>query len=314
MINTYERPEPLNRCLEALARQPGLSQAEVIVVDDGSGADFKAIERHWRSKLPLTYTKIRHAGRSAARNRGARAAAGRRLIFLGDDVLVRPGWLDRHLTSGHDDPRLAVLGPYPLKPPPGGEPASATYLRLADPMPWDQLRSAGEVGFAFFGTGNLSMDRQMFLDLGGFDERFTEYGWEDIDLGYRFHRAGGRLIFDPEARAVHAHPALSRADLWRREFAVGVTAYQFWAKWRHEDLRFMKFWADAPRPGPAWRRAVGRAVIELLERLAPGSPWLPRLYERLIYSYRHAGLAEGIRRYGPPPATSAEPQPLGSAS
>ena len=298
VINTYERPESLSRCIGALSRQRGIDEVEVIAVDDGSRGDFKAIERNWKTKLNFRYLKIRHSGRSAARNRGVAAAKGDRIIFLGDDVIAKRGWLERHLNYGADDRLIAVLGPYPLQlKTANGRAASAAFRRFADPVNLDSVEDRRNLGFSYFATGNLSMDRELFNEIGGFDERFKRYGWEDVDLGYRFERAGGRLIYDEKAQAVHAHPAMRRAELWEREFSMGVTAFQFWSKWRNEDLDFMKFWGEGEQPGPAWRRALGRAAIEGMERIAPNSELLGKLYERLVYSYRHAGVAEGRRLF-----------------
>lgn len=290
VINTYERPLQLGRCLDALARQKGIEDAEAVVIDDGSRADFKAIERLYSTKMNLRYVKIRHAGRSAARNRGAREAKGERLLFLGDDVIVRPGWLERHLGRGAGQPKLAVLGPYPFE---GAEKYPPAFRHWLDSVHLERIPDPDDVGFEFFVTGNLSMDRAMFLEIGGFDERFKVYGWEDIDLGFRFVRAGGKIVYDENAKAAHAHPPMTRRELWRREYESGLTAWQFWMKWQCDEIRFMKFWDErGPQPGPAWRRAAGRVVIGYTERLAPNSAALPRLYERLVYSYRHLGARE----------------------
>lgn len=296
VISTYNRPESLSRCLEAVSRQKGIDEIEVVIVDDGSDGDFKAIERNWKTKLNLKYVKIRHAGRAGARNRGVKAASGERIVFLDDDIMVRPGWLERHRAV--DDRLVAVLGPYPIQPDKKGPPASKIFQKITDPVRFELIKDPQNAGFPFFVTGNLSMDRSVFDEIGGFDERFKYWGWEDIDLGYRFERAGGRLVFDELAKAVHAHRTMRRRDLWAREFAAGITAYQFWSKWRNEDVAFMKFWGDAPSPGAAWRRTVGAILIEILERVAPNSALLERTYERLIYSWRHAGVAEGMRLYG----------------
>jgi hypothetical protein len=41
------------------------------------------------------------------------------------------------------------------------------------------------------------------IKVGGFNEAFTIYGMEDIELGYRLERAGSRMMFAPDAAAVH---------------------------------------------------------------------------------------------------------------
>ena len=55
-----------------------------------------------------------------------------------------------------------------------------------------------------FYTCNLSMSREAFAAVGGFDERFPYPAYEDVELGWRLGQRGFRLVFDPEALAFHA--------------------------------------------------------------------------------------------------------------
>jgi glycosyltransferase involved in cell wall biosynthesis len=297
LINTRNRPRQLQRTLEALAHSPGNAPGEVIVIDDGGAADLAPIARELADRLPLRVERIDHAGRAAARNRGLALAAGRRILFLGDDVVAQPGLLAAH--AAESDPRVAVVGPYPLARPTGSPP----FRRWAEPNPQQKIEDRTDAGPFFFATGNLSMDRAFALELGGFDARFARYGWEDIDLGLRFHRAGGRLRFDPAAGALHEHPPMTRPDLWRREREMGYTAFQFAEKWRADApdwVARMIFWDDpaALRPGPVWRRALGKGAIGLLDAIAPGSALNARLYERMVFAHRLEGVAEAWRDAG----------------
>jgi glycosyltransferase involved in cell wall biosynthesis len=56
-------------------------------------------------------------------------------------------------------------------------------------------------------TGNLSVDRQALMNIGGFDDRYRGWGMEDTDLGYRLHQSGLRVVVDTEAVNYHQqHP------------------------------------------------------------------------------------------------------------
>lgn len=296
LINTYNRPQSLEKCLAALARHSAeAGEMEVVVVDDGGAADLAPVAAPWRERLGVRLIRIEHSGPGGARGRALREARYRRVFCLGDDVLVQPGCLARH--ARHNDPLVAVVGPYVWS----GLKGSPPFRRWADPVPQIDVENPENAGFKYFCTGNLSADRDTLLEAGGFDKRFEpRYGWEDIDLGLKFERAGGRIIFDREARAVHEHPFSDRHALWRRERAVGINAYIFWEKWAAVDpaaVAFMKFWDDAAAlgEGSRLRRAIGDALIGALDRLAPGSKLNERLYERMVFAHRLAGVAEGWR-------------------
>lgn len=294
VINTYNRPDALARCLNHLAAQEGSEPFEVIVIDDGGQADLESVLAPRRDLLQLRLRRIEHGGRSAARNAGVAEADGERIWFLGDDVMTGPGCLARH--RAERDALTAVVGPYPWV----GLNGSPPFRHWAEPNHQDRIETPNDAGFQFFATGNLSMDRGLFRELGGFDERFELYGWEDIDLGLRFELAGGRIRFDAEARAIHDHPGMTRARLWRREFEMGVTAWQFWNKWattQRDRIEFMRFWDDpaAIRIGPSWRRGLGGAALAVLDRFAPDSSLNRRLYQRMVFTHRLRGVRDGWR-------------------
>lgn len=299
VINTYNRPQALEGCLKALAGDLSAQEGdfEVVIVDDGGTTDLCELEGVWREPLNLRLLRIEHRGRAGARNAGVEAARGERILMLGDDVEVEPGCVGRHRCV--TNPEVAVVGPYPLEDLSG----SAPFRRWAEPNPQHRILDHANAGFFFFATGNLSMDRRRYLDLGGMDPRFEVYGWEDIDLGLRFERSGGRIIFDPEARARHRHPQLSREQLWQREYEMGITAWQFCEKWQDdapEVVEEMRFWGDPAdlKPAARWRRWLGDRLIGLAERLAPESRLNAALYERMIFAHRLSGVAEAWHRWG----------------
>jgi GT2 family glycosyltransferase len=297
LINTLDRPDRLDRCLAALAGQQAAGLAlldEAIVVDDGGTADLGPIVARHARRLPLRLERIAHAGRAAARNHALALARGRRVLFLGDDVLAGPELLAAH--GAEADPDVAVVGPYPIAALRGSPP----FRRWAEPNPQHLIQDPRDAGPFFFATGNLSADRERLVALGGFDARFELYGWEDVDLGLRFARAGGRTRFEAAAAAIHDHPGLDRAQLWDRERQMGWTAWQFAEKWRRDEPTFvarMQFWDDPAAissPSPP-RRRLGAMACAALDALAPGSRLNARLYERMVFSHRLEGVAQAWR-------------------
>jgi hypothetical protein len=71
---------------------------------------------------------------------------------------------------------------------------------------------------AFFATGNVAISRRLLLKAGEllgnaaegpFDADFSEYGWEDLELGVRLKELGARIKHVPSAIGYHWHPAFS---------------------------------------------------------------------------------------------------------
>lgn len=97
VIATHNRAKDLRGTLESLAGLASAQPWEVIVVDNNSTDDTRAVvEETARSfPTPLRYLFKREQGRSPALNTGIRAARGRIIATTDYDVRVSPDWLDR---------------------------------------------------------------------------------------------------------------------------------------------------------------------------------------------------------------------------
>lgn len=205
-VTTFNRRDLLSRCLDALLHQTlSPDHHELLVVDDGSTDGTDAMVAELAREHPhLRYHRHENAGRAVTRNRALALASGEILLYVDSDVIVAPGFLEAHLEShrrfqgrrGHDrvfcqglswnvSSLEAVGGPLP---------------------PFDPSR-------AFFDTKNVSIPRRLLEEVGGFHTGFTEYGWEDLELGVRLKRAGVRMQRSPRAVGYHVHPPFS-LDRW----------------------------------------------------------------------------------------------------
>jgi len=59
------------------------------------------------------------------------------------------------------------------------------------------------IPWVFLVSGNFSVSSEMLQQVGGFDENFTGWGLEDIELGYRLHRNAARFVYEPNAVNYH---------------------------------------------------------------------------------------------------------------
>lgn len=191
VIATKDRAAYLERALASLGQQAGAPSFELIVVDNGSSdATAQVVERAKHSILrDVTYLFDERPNRAAARNRGVEKAAGHLILFVDDDVWLPPDFVAAH-ERAHTTSNLVVNGPIVNTP---------SYDDRPKPTPASFSR-------AFLCTCNVSLERHAFLSVGGFDEQFRLYGWEDTELGMRLREKGLRRKFAWGAFLYHIKP------------------------------------------------------------------------------------------------------------
>lgn len=224
IVPTRNRPEPLGRCLEGLARvDQAAGRLEVVVVDDGGAAALAPVVDRFRSRLDITLHRQAWAGPAAARNAGAGRARGDLLVFTDDDCTPRPDWLRRLVARQGGRPDQAVGG--------------RTLNALADNPYSSAAQMVIDAGYVqrnyqgspmpFFTTNNLAVPAAGFRELGGFDPAFTTA--EDRDFCARWAARGWPIAYEPEAVVEHRHP-LTLGGFCRLHFAYGTGAFRFHRK------------------------------------------------------------------------------------
>lgn len=223
IIPAYSSGRMLRETLEGLAAQEGAF--EVVVVDDGSTDGTADMVEGLPFPVPLRVERQQHRGRAAARNVGAERAVAPVLLFLDADVRPTPGFIAAHLRHYRDGERRGVQGRTLQDP----RTLTTLFMQTSHMMPDLTVRRQQNLSPYHVITRNFSVSAAAFRDVGGFDEEFVGYGWEDIELGLRLKQAGVRLHYDPEALAYHL-------DLQQLEDAMaklrqaGEGAVYFWRK------------------------------------------------------------------------------------
>lgn len=212
IIPVHNGASHMEECLRALST--GGERFEIIVIDDGSTDESPRVARR-HSGVKLWQTQSRR-GPAAARNYGARQARGEVLLFIDADVRVRPDTVERVAAHFRSNPELAALfGSYDDAP--ASQRFVSRYKNLFHHFTHQRARPQAETFWA--GCGGVR--REVFLRLGGFDEkRYREPSIEDIELGYRLRRAGCAILLDRQLQVQHLKCwtllGMLRADIFRR--------------------------------------------------------------------------------------------------
>lgn len=193
---TFNRAALLERVLDACFEQTaGSASYEVVLVNDGSTDETPAVIERARARATCAFTVIDqpNSGLAKGRNAGIARARGERIVFIDDDVLPLPDFVAEHLRSHDAAPRAIVRG---------GAINVENFEELPPPV-WRLKDYSGN----FFWTTNVSVPLDAIRAIGGFNETFAEYGWEDIDVGLRLRFAGIRAVFNRRALVYHYKPA-----------------------------------------------------------------------------------------------------------
>jgi GT2 family glycosyltransferase len=279
---TYNRAALLERVLEACFDQTVPDDSyEVVLVDDGSSDETPSVIERALVHAPCTFTVVSQANRglAGARNAGIARATGERIIFTDDDVLVLPNFVGEHLRSHAASPQAIVRG-------------GAIEVESFDDLPvpvWSIKNYSGN----YFWTTNVSAPLATIRAIGGFDESFSEYGWEDIDVGLRLRARGVKAVFNPRALVYHFKPRLRASSIQamlrqaRAKARTAVALARLHPHWRAYLATGIN---PLQRQFAAWRRRLGLAdrlsgrLADLGEReLTPRETRLARAFANEAY-------------------------------
>lgn len=275
VVPTYNRLETLQHVIPSLMSQTiAPERYEVIVADSNSSdgtAEYLARESRVRH-LPGAYT-----GRAGARNAGIAAAAGRIVLFNDSDIIASRDLLERHLAR-HGGERSAVVGlEVQVR-------SYEEFLAKSAARPTrDSLHppSRKRLSWLYFLTGNASVQKRDLDAVGGFDESFTGYGHEDLELGYRLETSGVRIVYEPKAVNYHLQDVGFEDQKSKMELA-GRSTVRFYRK--HPAFVVKLRLGMTP---------VSLGVHSLLERTPAIRDWLDRrsatwpLARTIAYQYHY---------------------------
>jgi validoxylamine A glucosyltransferase len=219
VVPTFQRAAWLRETLDGLVRQTlGTDRFEVIVTDDGSADGTVDVVRSFADRLDLRYVYHHDLGHrvAATRNAGARAATAPVLAFVDAGTRPSAGCIEAHLDAHKaaeltESPTVVVgrVAGYETRTTAAGRVSAEEIGDMRDEE-LDRFSRTLEntcLPWRLAWTANLSVDAKVFASVGGFDERFTGWGAEDMELAYRLHRFGARLHWSDEACAVECpHP------------------------------------------------------------------------------------------------------------
>lgn len=205
VIPTYGREQVLIDTIRACLLDPS-PPGQIIVVDQTPHHEpgTERPLREWHETNRIRWERQVVPSVPKAMNRALLVADRPLVLFLDDDIVPSPGFIEAH-AEAHGEPDLwAVVGQI-IQP----------WQQPSDVHGQDQGDSlAADLEFPFHSmrrcelrnvmAGHLSVVREHALAVGGFDENFQGAAYRfETEFARRIHRAGGRIIFEPSASIRH---------------------------------------------------------------------------------------------------------------
>ena len=224
-VATFNRPRLLDRLLSGIAElrfpKAGIPEITVIVVDNDASGSAKDVCRKAAFPWCLQYVLEPKRGIAEARNRALKEiGVADFLAFIDDDEVPETLWLDELLFAQSNFHSDAVAGP--------------VYPSFTESVPgW--IRRAGFFSrpghltgdsLAYCSTGNALVARNVFDQVGGFDDRFQFTGGEDLQFFTRVRLAGFKIVWAQEAVVIEtvSSDRANLGSLLRRAY-IGGNSY-----------------------------------------------------------------------------------------
>lgn len=207
IIPSFNRPQLLKWGLYSLGRQKIPYSFETIVLNDGTNDETEAVCAVYTRKLNLQYVftgqrnlkgQIKRRVPGYAINIGARLARGTFLIICDAEMFHLNDTVDYLLHPLKDKPNCLGI-------PAARDDKTGYFLELVTKLNGQVFVNTCDRSFPLLNSRLpflMSLSRNNFLAIGGYDEAFTGRGWEDNDLIARLNRYGCRH-FQTKAQTIH---------------------------------------------------------------------------------------------------------------
>lgn len=213
IILTWNKLETTKKCLNFLEKNTNYPNWEAIIVDNGSNDGTQTFLKHSTKGRNPQFRLIlnsRNKGYASGVNQGIRAADGEYILLLNNDVYVLKNWLVSMVETLEKNEKNGIIGAKLIYPSTGRiQHAGIVLLRKTEPLhlyknSFPDNPKANELRYYNAVTGACMLIRKnIFKEIGLFDEQFKYGGFEDIDFCLRCRIHGFKVVYSPRSIAFH---------------------------------------------------------------------------------------------------------------
>jgi len=263
IVPVYNEISQTIACLKSIYQQRVSVPYEVILADDASPDSFHKVLKDIKGLVYIRQPENLHFLLNC--NRAAEKARGDYLIFLNNDTLVKPGWMENLYATFHEHSNVGVAGSKLVYPSGELQEAGGIIWEDASGWNWGKGQNADHPIYNFvrdvdYNSGaSLMISTPLWKEIGGFNEGLEKAYYEDTDLCFQVREMGYRVVYQPSSVVVHIEGLTSGTDL-----SSGQKQYQlvnqkiFKDRWAH---RLKHYLPNAQTPFLASDRAVKGHIL-----------------------------------------------------
>jgi GT2 family glycosyltransferase len=247
IIVSWNAKDFLKKCIHSILEDTNKFNIEIIVVDNASSDGSPAMVASQFPEVKIICNEG-NLGFAKANNIGMKQSSGKYVFLINSDIEILHGCFESMISFMEVNPDIGMLGPRILNPDRTLQPSCrgcktlwnmfcrAASLDMLFPKmkifggremafwPHDTIRDVEELSGCFWMVTRKALD-----EVGLLDEDFFIYS-EDSDWCKRFQKAGTRIVFSPEAQAIHYGGASSNNAPVRFAIEMNRANLHYWKK------------------------------------------------------------------------------------
>lgn len=178
------------------------------------------------------YNNQKNLGFASNVNAGVKKSHGQYVFLLNSDVILKDQSFEKALDLFEKDDKLFAVSFAQFES--NGQLVGGNTARFENGLLHHFRKQRQKIEANFWAEGgSMIFKKDIFVKLGLFDELYSPFYWEDIDLSYRAWKTGYHVLFNPQVKVEHHHETTIGKFFKKQNVLKIVYRNQFIFHWKN---------------------------------------------------------------------------------
>lgn len=296
VIPVYNQFDYTYACVKSILQNSGDVSYEILIADDCSTDVTREIDRVITGLHTIRNPENLRFLRNC--NHAAKSARGKYILFLNNDTQVQPNWLAPLVDLMENDETIGMTGSKLVFP--DGRLQEAGGILWKDGSAWNYGNRSDPADPEFnyvkdvdyISGASICIRKELWEEIGGFDERFAPAYCEDSDLAFEVRKHGRRVVYQPASVVVHFEGVSNGTDTstGQKQYQV-INQKKFYEKWK--DVLEQEHFSNAQNVFQARDRSRNKKVLLMVDHYVP--QFDKDAGSRTVYQYIRLFASQGFQ-------------------